>query len=181
MTQIRCLRLEDPCYHPPCVTQDDETHFDQWIEVDIDDFVQIAHDDHGHMNEFIEIERMIGTDESIQGNRSQIANRDLNEFNQSFRCTRLLNLYLIRCSVFDDFRAEIRAVDGSQMLLIALGVALIFVQHERCASFDLSIDDGEPQILSFDCTTAQSFLFVSTSKRETFQVERFMWNSLPRV
>ena len=67
------------------------------------------------------------------------------------------------------------------MLLITLGVALIFVQHERCASFDLCIDDGEPQILSFDCTTAQSFLFVSTSKRKTFQVERFMWNSLPRV
>ena len=88
MTKIRCLSLEDPCYHPPCVTQDDETHFDQWIEVDIDDLVQIAHDDHGHMNEFIEIERMIGTDESIQGNRSQIANRDLHELNQSFQCHR---------------------------------------------------------------------------------------------
>ena len=67
------------------------------------------------------------------------------------------------------------------MLLITLGVALIFVEHERCAGFDLSIDDGEPEILSFNCTTAQSFLFVSMSKATRYEVERFMWNSLPRV
>ena len=63
-------------FHPPIKR---ESYFQQWIEVHIDDFVQIANDDTGHLNELLEIEGSIGSDESIQSDRCQIADSDLNE------------------------------------------------------------------------------------------------------
>ena len=69
----------------------------------------------------------------------------------------------------------------SEMLLIALGIAMIFVEHERCSRFDLSIDDSEPKILSFDGATSQTFLFVSVRKITVQKLDRGSLSLLPGV
>ena len=45
---------------------------------------------------------------------------------------------------------KVATLDGSQVLLITLPIASIFIHHVRCPCFNLAVDDGEPQFLCFD-------------------------------
>lgn len=176
MTKVRCFRLAKYRKMNSYSAIQRASYFQQRIEVHIDDSVQIANDDTRHLNEFIEIEGSIGSDESVQSDRRQIADSDLN--GSAAVCRTSSNAYLIRCGVFDDFCAQIRTMNCSEMLLIALGIAMIFVEHERRSRLDLSIDDSEPKILSFDGATSQTFLFVSILERT---VQRFDLRTLSLV
>ena len=60
---------------------------------------------------------------------------------------------LIWSAVLYDFRAEIRALDGSEVLLVGLAVARVLVQHVGSAGLDLRLDDCVPQCLSLDLET----------------------------
>ena len=57
---------------------------------------------------------------------------------------------LVWGGVLDDFGAEIRALDGPQMLLVRLAVCRVLVEHVRRASLDLGVEDSKPQLLSLD-------------------------------
>ncbi len=79
----------------------------------------------------------------------------------------LLAPYLIFACVFYDLRAQIAGFDGTQILLVALPVAGILVQHVRRTSFCLRLDDGVPQLLSLHHTLSSALLLIPETKRET--------------
>jgi len=54
--------------------------------------------------------------------------------------------YLIGITVFNDFCAQIAAGNSAEILLIALAIARVLVQHERRPGLDLCADDVIPQL-----------------------------------
>lgn len=59
----------------------------------------------------------------------------------------LLSTHLVFAGVLHDLRAQVAALDGAQVLLVALAVAGVFVQHVRRAGLRLRLDDGVPELL----------------------------------
>ena len=69
-------------------------------------------------------------------------------------------LYLVRCCVFDDLRAQVAAGDRSEVLLVALSVACILVHHVGRTGFRLRRDDLVPELLSLNCLPSTTFLLI---------------------
>src|SRR5688572_22815501 len=70
-------------------------------------------------------------------------------------------LYLSWFTVFYNLSAEVTAGNGSQVLLIALSITSIFVEHIWCTSLGLSCNYFIPELLSFNCATAPTFLLIT--------------------
>jgi hypothetical protein len=49
-----------------------------WVEVDVDDLVQISGSNLGDLLQFLEVVRAVWLDEHVQSNRCQVANSNLN-------------------------------------------------------------------------------------------------------
>lgn len=62
-------------------------------------------------------------------------------------CHELRAAHLVGTAVLDDLGAEVRALDGAEMLVIRLAVARVFEQHIRSARLHLRLDDRVPQLL----------------------------------
>mmetsp|Transcript_1961 Transcript_1961/g.5685 ORF Transcript_1961/g.5685 Transcript_1961/m.5685 type:complete len:304 (+) Transcript_1961:879-1790(+) len=58
----------------------------------------------------------------------------------------IAHCYLIFVRVLNDFRAQIAALDRSEILLIALLVCSVLVEHIGRPSLDLGINNGTPQL-----------------------------------
>ena len=69
--------------------------------------------------------------------------------------------YFFRRAVLDDFRAQIATLDGAQILLVALPIAGVLVDHIGIAGFRLRDNDGVPQRLRRDSLLVAAFLLVS--------------------
>lgn len=76
--------------------------------------------------------------------------------------------HLIFACVFYDLCAQIAGFDGAQILLVALPVAGVLVEHVGCAGFSLRLNDGIPQLLSLHHTFSPALLLVPDVKQEPF-------------
>lgn len=72
--------------------------------------------------------------------------------------------HLVLVCVFYNLCAQVAGFDGSQVLLVALPVAGVLVEHVRCAGFCLRFDDGVPQLLSFDHALHPALLLIPEDK-----------------
>lgn len=78
--------------------------------------------------------------------------------------------HLIFACVLYNLGAQIAGFDGAQVLLVALPVAGILVEHVWCASFCLRLDDGVPQLLGLHHTFGSALLLVSEDGQETADI-----------
>lgn len=119
--------------------------FGDGVMIDFDDFVEVSGQD---LNDFVEAAEIVFSSSGIYKGRksegSQVADGDL-----------------VRCGVLNDLSAEVGAPNRSQILLVALSVASIFVKHERVAGLSLGFQDRIPQLLSLDGLSASTFFLVS--------------------
>lgn len=72
--------------------------------------------------------------------------------------------YLILTGVLYNLCAQVTAFDGAQVLLVALAVAGILVEHVGCASLSLRLNDGMPHLLSLHHTLSFARLLISEQK-----------------
>lgn len=84
-------------------------------------------------------------------------------------CTSRVSLapYLIFACVLYNLRAQITGFDGAQILLVALPVAGVLVEHVWRTGFCLRLDDGVPQLLSLHHTLGPALLLISEDKQDT--------------
>ena len=115
-----------------------------WVVVDVDDLVKVAYDDLSDLMKFAKVILAPSSiNEGWERQGGQVADSNL-----------------IWSSVFDDLSAEVRASNNAQILLVALAVAGIFVQHEGVAGLGLSFNDVVPQLLSLDCLSSTTLLLI---------------------
>eukprot|EP00438_Fugacium_kawagutii_P014958 Skav234160 [mRNA] locus=scaffold572:66643:67359:- [translate_table: standard] len=119
------------------------TSFFHWIVVSIDHFVQVLGNHLRHFIELLEVKN-ITLHKGRQGNGRKVADRNL-----------------IWGGVLNDLCAQIGAMDGAQVLLVGLPIAVVFVQHVGRARLHLGLQNPEPQVLSLDglSTFASCFQF----------------------
>ena len=77
----------------------------------------------------------------------------------------LKSAYLILRTVLDDLSAEVRALDGPQILLVTLRIAGILVKHVWGPRLYLRFDYGVPQCLRLDLLLEFSLFFVPGSSK----------------
>lgn len=75
--------------------------------------------------------------------------------------------HLIFARVFYYLRAQVAAFDGAQVLLVALPIAGVLVEHVWRACFCLRLDDGVPQLLGLHHAPGSALLLVSAGRQET--------------
>jgi hypothetical protein len=115
------------------------------VVVDLNDLVQVAGDDLCDFMELLEVKlATLVVNERRQGKRSQVANGDL-----------------IGSGVLDNLSAQVRAADGTKVLLVALAVASVLVEHEGVTSLGLSLEDGIPKLLGTDSLATLVLLLVA--------------------
>ena len=120
------------------------TSFDNGVEVAINDLVQVLGNTLSDAMEGLVVERLgFKASELGQGNGGQVANSDF-----------------ILGGVFKDLSAEVGALDATEVLLVALAVASILVQHVWGASLDLRINDLFPKPSGFDLLHGATFLLI---------------------
>lgn len=68
---------------------------------------------------------------------------------------------LVLGGVLNDLTAQVGALDGSKILLVRFGVAMILEHHVGCSSFNLTLNDSLPKLLGLDGLRASTFLFIS--------------------
>lgn len=78
--------------------------------------------------------------------------------------------HLIFARVFYYLCAQIAGFDGAQVLLVALPVAGVLVEHVWRAGFCLRLDDGVPQLLSLHHAFNPALLLISEEGQETVGV-----------
>jgi len=72
--------------------------------------------------------------------------------------------YLILTGVLYNLCAQVTAFNGAQVLLVALAVAGILVEHVRCAGLCLRLNDGMPHLLSLHHTLNFALFLISGTK-----------------
>mmetsp|Transcript_12764 Transcript_12764/g.23829 ORF Transcript_12764/g.23829 Transcript_12764/m.23829 type:complete len:351 (-) Transcript_12764:99-1151(-) len=123
------------------------------IKVTINDLVEIARQNHGNLHEFFKIKNDRGVGQSFRvGQRSH-------ELGETDTC-QVADGRFVGSGVFNNFRAKVGAADGSQVLLIGLGVGMILVEHVGRSRFDLRVQNGKPQLLCLNGLAGLAFLFV---------------------
>ena len=68
--------------------------------------------------------------------------------------------HLVVTGVLHDLRAQVAALDGPQVLLVALLVAGVLVEHVRGPRLRLGLDDGVPHLLGLDHALGLACLLV---------------------
>jgi hypothetical protein len=126
------------------------------VVVTVNDAVQVACDNLGNLHKLVKVKATVGL-ESLRGD--QLGKRDTGQ---------VANRRFIGSCVFHDFTAQIRRLDGSQVLLIGLAVGMVLEQHVGGTRFHLCIKDGEPQLLSLDGLTSLAFPFVTLVELDEF-------------
>lgn len=116
------------------------------VVVPIDHTIQVFSDPLGHFVKrlVVELPRLVARKLS-QTDRSKIAHS-----------------YFVLARVLNNFSAEVGTLDCAEILLVRLRVAVIFVEHVGCTSFNLRIDDLIPKPLSLDCLAASTFFLVAS-------------------
>jgi hypothetical protein len=114
------------------------------VVVDIDDLVQVADNNLTDLMQLLEVvASLIVVDEGRQSKGGKVTNSDL-----------------IRGTVLDDLSAQVRASDGTEVLLVALAVAGILVKHEGVSGLGLGLEDSIPKLLSLDGLATLTFPLV---------------------
>jgi hypothetical protein len=104
------------------------------VVVHIDNLVQVADNDLTDLVQLLEVVASIFVvDERGKSQRGKVANGDL-----------------VRGAVLNNLSAQVGASDGTKVLLVALAVAVILVEHERVSGLSLSLENGVPKLLSLD-------------------------------
>merc|ERR1719234_1894906 len=104
------------------------------VEVHLNDLVQVLRRHLGHLLQALKVVGVrLLVHKSIDGNGGKIADS-----------------YFIRSRVLHDFCAKVGTLDGPQVLLVALSVARVLVEHVRSSGFNLRLNNGVPQLLCFD-------------------------------
>ncbi len=68
--------------------------------------------------------------------------------------------HLVGSAVLDDLCAQVAALDGAEVLLVALAVAVVLVDHVGRAGLRLRLDDGVPQLLRLHCASPATLALV---------------------
>lgn len=74
------------------------------------------------------------------------------------------NRYFILTRVLQDLRAQVRALDRSKILLVALTIAGIFVEHVWGSSLDLRVNDLLPEPAGFHLLAPATLLLILSVK-----------------
>jgi hypothetical protein len=90
------------------------------------------------------VDSLVHVDEGGKSKRGEITNSDL-----------------VGGRVLDDLGTQVGRLDGTQMLLVRLGVGGILVKHVWGTSLGLSLEDGKPKLLSLDGLFTLAGLFVT--------------------
>jgi hypothetical protein len=107
------------------------------VVVHIDDLVQVTDNDLTDFVQLLEVvTSVIVVDKRRKCQRGKVANSDL-----------------IRGTVLNDLSAQVGASDGTEVLLVALAVASILVEHEGVSGLGLGLEDGIPELLGLDRLT----------------------------
>ncbi|KAH0357813.1 hypothetical protein KCU83_g235, partial [Aureobasidium melanogenum] len=114
------------------------------VVVDLNDLVQVLGNNLDNLVKLLEVELVfVHVDEGGKSKGSQVADGDL-----------------IRSSVLDNLSTQVGAANDTKVLLVALAVASILVQHERVTSLGLSLEDSVPQLLGTDGIATTAFALV---------------------
>lgn len=80
-----------------------------------------------------------------------------------------ISAYLIFAGILYYFCTQVAAFDGAQVLLVALPITGIFVEHVRGARLCLRLNDGVPKLLSFHNFADTTLLLITEKQIELFQ------------
>merc|ERR1719234_2437287 len=104
------------------------------VEVHLNDLVQVLRCHLGHLLKALKVVGVrLLVHKCIDGNGCKIA-----------------DCYFIRSRVLYDFCAKVGTLDGPQILLVALSIARVLVEHVGSSGFNLRLNNGIPQLLRFD-------------------------------
>merc|ERR1719234_737974 len=114
------------------------------VEVHLNDLVQVLRSHLGHLLQALKV---VGVcflvHKCIDGNGCEVA-----------------DCYFIRSRVLYNFGAKVGTLDGPQVLLVALSVARVLVEHVGGSSFNLRLNNGVPQLLCFDGLLRPALLLI---------------------
>merc|ERR1719234_1807752 len=114
------------------------------VEVDLNDLVQVLRRHLGHLLQALKIVGVrLLVHKCIDGDGRKIADS-----------------YLIRSRVLYDFCAKVGTLDGPQVLLVALSVARVLVEHVGSSCLNLRLNNGIPQLLCFDGLLGPALLLI---------------------
>lgn len=121
------------------------------VEVAVNDAVEVASYDLTDSLELIEVKLSIELvviggvlgNELRKTDRGEVTNRDL-----------------VGGGVLNYLGTEVGTLDGAEVLLVGLVVAVVLEEHVGGTGLNLSIEDGEPKLLSLDGLAAFAFLLV---------------------
>lgn len=118
------------------------------IVIDVDDLVQVANNRLGNFVELLEVVfAIVHVDERRKSERCKVADSNF-----------------VGGGVFDDFATEIRAADSAEVFLVALPVAVVFVEHEGIASLGLGLQDCVPKFLGPNGLTSATFFLIAADQ-----------------
>ena len=121
------------------------------VEVAVNDTVQVAGDNLTDLTELVKVK------DTIEG--IVLGGLLGNELGQTDR-GKVANGNLIGGGVLNNLGTEVGALDGTEVLLVGLVVAVVLEEHVGGTGLDLRIEDGEPELLSLDGLAALALLLV---------------------
>ena len=116
--------------------------FDRII-VDVDHLVEILRDDLRHLAQLVKVVGLIGQHKFVERNRRQIADG-----------------HLVWRAILDYLRAQIRAFDRAEILLIRLRVARVLIEHIRKAALALRLNDDAPELARLYLLTIATLVLI---------------------
>lgn len=158
-----CVRQE--------VTPQKKAHLGHRVVINVNDLVEVPDDDFGDGCQLIEVVGPLWGDVHVESNGRQVTHCNLIRGNNPSNSVavflkashgyELCPSHLIFARVLYNLCAQIAGFDGAQVLLVALPVAGVLVEHVRCAGFCLRLDDGVPQLLGLHHAFSSALLLVS--------------------
>lgn len=162
------------------VTPEKKAHLGHRVVINVNDLVQVPDDDFSDGCQLIEVVRPLRGDVHVESNGCQVTHCNLirgNNTSNSFAVFlktshgyEVSPTHLIFAGVLYNLCAQIAGFDGAQVLLVALLVAGVLVEHVGCASFCLRLDDGVPQLLGLHHAFSSALLLVSEDGQETADI-----------
>mmetsp|Transcript_10323 Transcript_10323/g.17553 ORF Transcript_10323/g.17553 Transcript_10323/m.17553 type:complete len:254 (+) Transcript_10323:1928-2689(+) len=119
------------------------------VEVVVNDTVQVVCHNLGDLLELVQIEVTLFPKVSSRSHK----------LGKTDTC-QVAHGNFIRCGVLHNFSTQVGALDGSEVLLVRLSVAVIFVEHVRSSGLYLGVQDGKPKLLSLDGLTSLALTLV---------------------
>ena len=107
--------------------------------------VQVLGNDLGNLVELLEVvDSLLHVDKCGKSEGSQVTDGNL-----------------VGSRVLDDFGTQVGRLDGSQVLLVRLGIGSVLVEHVWGTGLGLGLEDGEPELLCLDGLFTLASLFVA--------------------